>query len=141
MNLTQAISELRRLNEPVPKPQRLPTEDEITTLEADIGHPFPADMRRLLLEASDVFFGTLSQVTATDPTFYTHYTKVREDADAYGIPSDLIPVCEDNADFFVVLPDGRIGFWSHNDGEVTEYWPSLADWIIDVWIEETDDDL
>jgi hypothetical protein len=54
MNLSEVIIELRELNEPVPKPFRLPTEAEVLAAEKRLNVRFHEDYRRFLLEASDV---------------------------------------------------------------------------------------
>ena len=59
MNLSEVITELRELNEPVPKPFRLQTEAEINLAEKRLNVKFHEDYRRFLLEASDVVVGTL----------------------------------------------------------------------------------
>ena len=61
MNLTQVLAELRDLNEPVPKPLRLPTETEVNQAESALGIKFPEDYRRYLLEAGDVVFAPWSR--------------------------------------------------------------------------------
>ena len=40
MNLEQVIQELRALNEPVPKPLRPPTPEEISDVEKRLGYKF-----------------------------------------------------------------------------------------------------
>ena len=133
MNLDETIAELRRLNEPVPRPRRLPTEAEVTALERRLEVRFHPDLRRYLLEASDVVFGRLEPVTAISDG-PTDLALVLQDAREYGLPDDLIPVCEDNADFYCMSPQGEIVYWSHN-GKTDERWPDLATWIKDVWIQ------
>jgi hypothetical protein len=52
---------------------------------------------------------------------------------ALGLPRDCLPICEDNDDYYCILPDGRLKFGS-KDGPTGESWPSLAEWIREVWI-------
>ena len=65
MRLPEAITESRSLNEPVPRPLRLPTEREVSAAEHELGVKFPEDYRRFLLEASDVVFGTIEPAVVT----------------------------------------------------------------------------
>ena len=44
-----------------------------------------------------------------------------------------LPICEDNGDYFCIVPGGQIRYWSP-DGGTDESWPNLASWIKDVWI-------
>jgi hypothetical protein len=137
MDLTDAFALLRARNEPVPRPLRLPTVSEVDDAERRLGVPFPSDYRRYLLECSDVVYGTIESVTLTRPDSHTDLFKVVDSAwKSYGVPRELLPICETNADFYCMNSRGEILFWSHN-GWSTEKWPSLADWIEQVWLEET----
>jgi hypothetical protein len=135
MNLDDSIRELRSRNEPVPRPLRLPTVAEVDEFETRLGVRFPTDYRRYLLEASDVIFGTKEPITITRPDAHTDLFKVAQSAwQGYGVPRDLLPLCEDNADFYCMNSANEVVFWSHN-GLSAEKWPSLAHWIEDVWLE------
>ena len=135
-DLDTAIARLRALNESVPKPMRLPSEEEVRAVEAESGVSFPSDFKRYLLEASDMVVGALEPVTVTDPDFHTYFPTVLADAREYGVPADMIPICEDDADFFCATQAGEVVFWSHN-GATDERWPDIASWIENVWIGES----
>ena len=135
MDLDSAFKELRLRNELVPKPIRLPHAHEVDEAEKSIGRKFHPDFRRYLLEVSDVVLGTLEPVTITVKG-HTDLRKVVADAKEWGVPDELFPVCEDNADFYCLDQDGKVKFWSHN-GVADEEWPNLADWITEVWIGES----
>ena len=49
---------------------------------------------------------------------------------------ELLPICEDNGDYYCLNQAGEVVFWSHN-GATAEKWRNLADWIKQVWIEES----
>jgi hypothetical protein len=128
------IKRLHELNEPVPIPRRLPTPAQVAEIEKQLGVVLHPDMRQFLLEASDVVFGMFEPVTVTIPDAHTHVVSVCKKAwDCYSLPGDLIPICEDNADFFCMNKAGEVVFWSHN-GWKPEKWSSLAEWIEAVWI-------
>jgi hypothetical protein len=134
MTLDDALRELRSRNEPAPLPLRLPTVTEVDDAERRLGVSFPPDFRRYLLEASDVVCGTVEPVTITRPDSHTDLLKVADDAwQGYGVPRDLLPICEDNSDFYCINSANEVMFWSHN-GLSSEKWPNLAHWIMDVWI-------
>src|SRR5262249_3257554 len=136
MNLDDAFSLLRSRNEPVPRPLRLPTRSEVDEVERRLGVHFHSDFRRCLLEASDVVCGTFEPVTIACPESHTDLFKIAEDAwTTWGVPRDLLPICEANADFYCVNSVGEVVHWSHN-GLSSEKWPSLADWIAQVWLGE-----
>lgn len=135
-DLTGAIASLRQLNRPVPKPRRLPTEMEVRQAEQKLGVSFHSDIRRYLLEASDVVYGSLEPVTITSPGSHTDLISVTEAGREYWrLPPEYIPICEDNDDMFCVRPDGVVVFWPH-DGTSDESWPNVAEWINEVWIGE-----
>jgi hypothetical protein len=133
MSLADSLQSLRRANQPVPKPMRLPTSGEISLAEKEIGTSFHPDFRRFLLEASDVVFGTMEPVTLTLPGAHTDLRKVTSSARKAGVPKEWLPVCESNGDYFCLLPSGEIRFWSH-DGASSESWSSLSEWIDEVWL-------
>lgn len=139
-NLDEMISTLRQLNQVVPKPARLPTAEEVRTFEKQAGVAFHPDLRRYLLEASDVAFSVLEPITISNSEDHTHFLQVLECARDHGVPLDLIPICEDNADFYCMRSSGEIVFWNHN-GPTDESWNSIADWIAQVWIGEAEEHL
>jgi hypothetical protein len=135
VNLDEVIRELRILNEPVPKPMRLPSEDEISLAETRLGVTFHPDYRYYLLEASDVVYGTKEPCTVTPDGGHTDLIDGAQTAwSITGIPRYLLPICEDNGDYYCLSHTGEIIFWSHN-GRTGEQWPDLAAWIKQVWIE------
>lgn len=130
-DLNEAIARLRRLSTPVPRPRRLPTESEVRDAETNLGVSFHPDLRRYLLEASDVVYGTHEPVTISGG--HTAIETVVHSARELGVPDGLLPICDDNADYFCITANGDIVYWSHN-GATNETWPNLATWITDVWI-------
>ena len=116
---------------------RLPSAQEVDEIEAAAGLSFPHDFRHYLLEASDVCFGVFEPVTVADPKSHTHFMAVLAEARAIGVPAELIPICGDNGDFYCVAPSGEVVFWSH-EWVSDERWPSIASWIEEVWIGESD---
>lgn len=135
MNLTEVINELRQLNETVPKPLRLPTESEVEAAEKQLGVKFPEDYRRYLLEASDVIYGSLEPAIVIPDSGYLNLVEVAETAwNKMEVPRHLLPVCEENGDYYCLNEKGEIQFWSH-DGATDESWADLATWLQEVWIE------
>ena len=134
MPLAESIASLRNGNQPVPKPMRLPTPEEVASVEETLHTRFHPDFQTYLLHASDVVFGTLEPVTITLPGGHTDLRKVARSAHDLGVPKDWLPVCEDNGDYFCLTPAGEVKFWSH-DGANDERWSSLSDWIDQVWLQ------
>ncbi len=61
-DMNDVIDELRELNQDRFNSMRLPTEDELVELEEEILISIPADLKEFLLEASDVVYGSLSDI-------------------------------------------------------------------------------
>jgi hypothetical protein len=139
MTLSEVIAALRSHNETVPTPLRLPTPDEVDAAEEDVGRKFHPDLRRYLLEASDVVFGTKEPVTVADASWNTHLPSVCESAwEEMELPKNLLPICEDNGDYYCMNKKGEIVFWS-SDGATDEKWKDLATWIEECWIGEEEE--
>jgi hypothetical protein len=136
MNLPDVIAKLREINEPVPKPLRLPTKDEVDAAEGRLGIKFPADYRQYLLQASDVVYGSLEPAIVTPDAGHLDLIEMAETAwDEIEVPRELLPFCEDNGDYYCLNEAGEVMYWSHN-GTSDEKWKDLATWIKAVWIDE-----
>lgn len=125
------------MNEPVPKPLRLPTLDEVSATERTLGIVFHSDYRRYLIEASDVVHGRLEPGTVVPGGGHTDLIPMVQAAwRDMGLPRELLPICEDNGDYYCITGSGEVVYWSHN-GPTDERWPDLATWIQKVWIDES----
>jgi hypothetical protein len=137
MNLPDIIAELRELNEPVPKPLRLPTEAEVSRAENQLGVTFPVDYRQYLLAASDVVYGALEPAIVIPDAGHLGLVDIAKTAwDEMEVPRELLPFCEDNGDYYCLNESAAVEYWSHN-GTTDEKWKDLATWIKEVWIEES----
>jgi hypothetical protein len=134
MELTEVISEIRKLNQPVPVPPRLPTEKEVEIAESQLHVKFHKDYCKFLLEASDVVYGTLEPAQVTPNSEHLDLVEMASAAWDHGVPRNLLPICHDNGNFFCMNDAGEVLFWDHN-GTTNEKWPGLAAWIKQVWIE------
>lgn len=135
MSLQAAIKKLRELNEPVPRPFRLPTAAEISDAEQTLGFQFPDDYRFFLLHGSDVAYGVLEPAVIIPNCGHLDLVTMVKAAWDYGIPKNFLPFCEDNGDYYCFAPDGQIALLSH-DGLRGGSWSDLAHWITQVWINE-----
>ena len=115
----------------------LPDDALLDKYEKEIGFKFPPDYRELLKRENNVIFGTKEIFIVRDVSKkYPELSRGVEHAKAYGVPGDWLPICMDNSNFYCLTPAGDVKFWSH-DAPFPPYesWPSLADWIKDVWID------
>ena len=134
MSLHGTLAELRRLNEPVPRPFRLPTGDEVAAAERALGRSFHPDYLAFLLTASDVAFGTVEPFVVTPDSGHLDLVSRALEAWAIGVPDELLAICSENGDFYCIDDVGAVRYWSH-DGLTDDAWPDLATWIELVWIE------
>jgi hypothetical protein len=132
--MNDIIEELRELNQDRFNSMRLPTEDELVELEEEILISIPTDLKEFLLEASDVVYGSLSPVTATEPHAHTHLPELTATAWSLGLPRELIPICEANNGYYFIEQDGAIGFWSSEEEISEEQWDNLWDWVSNIWM-------
>lgn len=134
-DIDDAIAELKALAITTPKAPPLPDDKLVAEYETELGFSFPDDYRKFLAEASNVFVGTLEPLIATDTRNARGELSVAlVEARRDGLPRDLLPICEDNGDYYCLAPDRSIRLWDHN-GLASEKWPDLATWIKEVWIE------
>jgi hypothetical protein len=133
-NIETVIEKLKGLSIDTPIKAKLPDDLLIDEYEKKLGLKFPVDYRKFLKEASHVFVGTLSPLTVSEN--YNVYGEVYYsfiELNNLGF-RDLLPICEDNGDYYCLAEDASVVFISH-DGYIDESWPDLATWIEKVWIE------
>lgn len=131
--MEDVLERLRELNEPVPVPLELPDDDVLVDIQEQLLIHLPFELREFLLKASDVVYGHIEPVTASDPHSHTYLPDVAARAWSDGLPRYLVPLCETREGYYAVAEDGEVLFW---DGELTEEsWDSVWDWVHDVWLE------
>lgn len=134
--MEDVIEQLRELNEPVPVPLELPDEDLLVEIEEQLLINLPFELREFLLKVSDVVYGSLEPVTASDPQSHTYLPEVAAVAWDQGVPRDLVPLCQAGRDYYVVDIEGQVLLWSGDSGDLTdEGWDSVWHWVKDVWLE------
>src|SRR5690606_18250652 len=74
--MEEVIEQLRELNEPVPVPLELPDDERLVEVEEELFINLPYGLREFLLLVSDVVYGRLEPVTATDPQSHTYLPEV-----------------------------------------------------------------
>jgi len=131
------IEQLRELNQPVPVPLELPDEDLLVEIEEQLLINLPFELREFLLKVSDVVYGRLEPVTVCDPQSHTYLPEVAANAWDQGVPRDLLPLCQDGDDYYLVDIEGQVLLWSGDSGELgEESWDSVWHWAKEVWLED-----
>ncbi|MGX5217201.1 SMI1/KNR4 family protein [Pseudomonas sp. S9] len=134
--MEEVIDQLRELNEPVPVPLELPDEELLVEIQEQILIHLPYELREFLLKVSDVVYGRLEPVTATDPQSHTYLPEVASVAWSLGVPRELVPICEDRGNYYCVEEDGTVVLWEQDTEELgEENWESVWHWVRDVWLE------
>ncbi len=133
--MDEVIDQLRELNQPVPVPLELPDEDLLVEIEEELLIGLPPELRDFLLQVSDVIYGRLEPVTVTDPQLHTHLPELAANAWNAGVPRDLLPLCQDGNNYYLVDADNQVLYWDAESGELTdEGWESVWLWARDVWL-------
>lgn len=135
--MEEVIEQLRELNEPVPVPLELPDEELLVEIEEQILINLPFELREFLLKVSDVVYGRLEPVTVTDPQSHTYLPEVASVAWSLGVPRELVPICEDQGNYYCVEQDGTVLLWDGEEENLTDdSWDSVWHWVREVWLEE-----
>jgi len=132
--LDEIIEAIRSVNEQVPLPLDLPTDDELVEIEEQLFVGLGADFKEFLLTVSDVIYGTLEPVTASDPNSHTFLPEVAATAWDRGLSRELLPLCESGGGYYCINEEGLVSFWQE-DSTSEETWDSVWDWAEKVWME------
>ncbi len=131
--MDELIDELRELNQTVPVPLTLPDEDDLVVVQEALFISLDNDFSEFMLTVSDVVYGTMEPVTASDPTSHTYLPEVAALAWDAGLPRDLVPLCEYRGNYYAVSEEGEVQYW---EGGVksAESWETIWYWVRDVWL-------
>jgi hypothetical protein len=134
--IQEIMQELRsKANFILKKELQPPNNNNFVQIEDQIKITFPEDCKFFLTKTYDLYYGTLEPFVLTDDeNSIISYIYAIKDARQMGVPEHWLPICEDNGNYYCLLPDGSVHFWDHN-GTTDEKWNSLADWINIVWIQ------
>ncbi|HZJ95896.1 MAG TPA: SMI1/KNR4 family protein [Thiopseudomonas sp.] len=134
--MEDVIDELRERNEPVPVPLELPDEETLVEIQEQILIHLPHDLREFLLTVSDVVYGHLEPVTASDPYCHTFLPEVAATAWDLGLPRHLVVVCYAEPLYYAADEEGEVFAWDSATAELLEEtWESVWHWARDVWLE------
>lgn len=141
MTLDDAFAALAAAAQQVPKPLRLPTPEELSAAERDLGLPFHADYRRFQREASNIVCNVLEPgLVLPGLSPYRDLRRIARNGWAAGVPKDTLPFCSDNGNYYIIDGSGRVTFWDHDDGSESGQNLSLAEWIVEEWIGDDHED-
>jgi hypothetical protein len=135
IKVIDAIAELKNVRMTLPNAQQLPDDALISAYERELGISFLDDYKVFVREASDsVLNGKDALRLTVDRNSPRELVNAVIEAREQGVPESWLPICEDNGNYYCLLEDGSVSYWSH-DGSSNETWPSLASWIKHAWID------
>lgn len=137
LTLDEAFDALRNAAVEVPRPQRLPTPDELSQAEQELGIPFPSDFRRFQLEVSNLVCNILEPgLVLPDLLPYRSLRRIARRGWDAGVPSDALPFCNDNGNYYFIDAAGQVRYWDHDDDSESPRVLTVAEWIVEDWIGE-----
>lgn len=105
-----------------------PTDEEIKKAQERLGFVFNNEYIEFIKSGCNMGESILEPLMINLPGSHIDIFEAVEAARKYyGLPLNLLPICEDNSDYYCLNEAGEIVFWSHN-GTTDEMWPSLQDW-------------
>lgn len=105
-----------------------PSDKEIEKAQKKLGFVFPADYIEFIKSGYDLGNSTLEALEINNPISHVDIYETIENARKYyGLPINLLPIVENNADYYCLNERGEIIFWSHN-GATDEKWRNISDW-------------
>jgi hypothetical protein len=134
--LDDLFDEIDGLDAPEKRKLPLPNDELIERYEAVTGILFPKDYQYFLKRVSNAFIGYLYPLILNNEMGGVHgelLTELRQARKA-GLPLDWLPICEDNGNYYCLVPNGSIRYWSH-DGRSDDSWIDLATWVRQVWMD------
>jgi len=137
MEIVDALNILRDHNVVVPKPPRLPTEEEVIEAERELGVAFSHEYKTYQLIGSDIVHGTREPgllLPGLSP--YLCLRAIANNGWELGTPKDFLPFCSDNGNYFTISSDGYIGYMDHDDHSHGVIYDRFSDWVIEEWLDD-----
>ncbi len=107
---------------------KIPSDIEIEDAQEKLGFKFPEEYVAFIKSGYDLGDAPLEALEIVDPPSYADIYEALESARKfYDLPSELMPICEDNSDYYCLNKIGEVVFWSHN-GVTDEKWSNVTEW-------------
>ena len=135
--MEEIIELLQQRSESIPVPLELPDEETLIEIQEEILIHIPYDLRQFLLNVSNVVYGSIEPVTASDPNSHTFLPEVTAQAWNLALPRYLVPICDTGEFIYASDPEGIIYQWDYQTEELTDQeWESIWEWCEEVWLED-----
>ncbi|MEI4551493.1 SMI1/KNR4 family protein [Pseudoalteromonas spongiae] len=107
---------------------KIPTDIEIAEAQEKLGFTFPPEYVAFIKSGYDLGDAPLEALEIVDPPSYADiYEALVSARRFYDLPVELMPICEDNSDYYCINNNGEVVFWSHN-GTTNEKWANVTAW-------------
>ncbi|WP_348633946.1 SMI1/KNR4 family protein [Shewanella sp. WXL01] len=107
---------------------KIPSDREIADAQNKLGFKFPEEYVAFIKSGYDLGDAPLDALQIVDPPSYVDIYEALESARKfYDLPVGLMPICEDNSDYYCINHKGEVVFWSHN-GVTDEKWANVTIW-------------
>ena len=101
-----------------------PTDKEIEEAQEKLGVAFPDDYISFIKSGYDLGDTPMEALEINSRESHVDIFEVIVSArEYYGLPSNLLPISEDNSDYYCLNSIGEVVFWSPN-GITNEKWPN-----------------
>jgi len=107
---------------------KIPTDIEIAEAQEKLGFIFPPEYVAFIKSGYDLGNAPLEALEIVDPPSYADiYEALVSTRKFYDLPVELMPICEDNSDYYCINDNGEVVYWSHN-GISNEKWINVTTW-------------
>jgi hypothetical protein len=105
-----------------------PSDIEISEAQQKLGFTFPNDNVDFIKSGYDLGNAPMEALEINNPQGHLDiYSAIADAKKLYELPDELLPICEDNSDYYCLNKSGQIVFWSHN-GLADEKWQNTKEW-------------
>ena len=116
---------------------RPPTDEEVGEAEVKLAFPFSSAYRSFLKGGGDVANAKFEAAVVLPDSGHLDIFDIAATAwSTMGVPRSLLPIVEDNGDYFCLTPQGEVTHWSHN-GTTDERWATFEAWYQQVCVERS----
>ncbi|OFC72774.1 SMI1/KNR4 family protein [Alteromonas confluentis] len=105
-----------------------PNNKEIAAAQEKLNFKFSQEYILFLKSGYDLGDVPMEALEIVNPPSYANIYTVQQEAKSdENFPEQLLPICEDNGDYYCLTLDGEVIFWSHN-GLTDERWKNVTEW-------------
>lgn len=133
VKIQEAVRLLKKHDDGLVSPILPPDDDVILYVEGEIGLKLSADYRYLVQNAGHISLSKELLYLRADGEGRSNIIPSIASARKSGVPTDWLPICRDNGDYYCLWPDGSVELWSH-DQMFEGRWSDLSDWVVDSFI-------